>query len=145
METNLDDNQLLVLGYLRNLLDQANIPQWDADDEKESPPLPPLSKYDENMALLPFNLGIPSLKGVGRTTSTESIASHLSDHDIKIPSSTFALSLPIIQHVYMYFNRFQRYLFLLGGSEECKDNSYNQVQIINLRNISDIKQQLEYP
>eukprot|EP01083_Nonionella_stella_P150065 477469_1 len=97
------------------------------------------------MALLPFNLGIPSLKGVGRTTSTESIASHLSDHDIKIPSSTFALSLPIIQHVYMYFNRFQRYLFLLGGSEECKDNSYNQVQIINLRNISDIKQQLEYP
>ena len=34
---------------------------------------------------------------------------------------------------------------LLGGSEECKDISYNQIQIINLRNISDIKQNIDYP
>eukprot|EP00484_Ammonia_sp_Unknown_P030046 CAMPEP_0197025154 /NCGR_PEP_ID=MMETSP1384-20130603/5567_1 /TAXON_ID=29189 /ORGANISM="Ammonia sp." /LENGTH=728 /DNA_ID=CAMNT_0042453647 /DNA_START=171 /DNA_END=2354 /DNA_ORIENTATION=+ len=57
----------------------------------------------------------------------------------------YQLPLSIITHCYLYYHRYQSYLLLLAGSEECKDVSYNQIQIINLRTTSDMKQNNEYP
>ena len=83
METNLDQKQLLILGYLRNLLLDANLQPHQIrthradDDDLLSPVLKPKTKYEENMQL--FNLGVPSLEKM-RSASIESYASDLSDH-----------------------------------------------------------------
>merc|ERR1719242_2635976 len=58
---------------------------------------------------------------------------------------TFSIPTRIIENIYFYYHRHQSYLLLLGGSEECKDNSLNQVQILNVQNSSDIAQKIEYP
>eukprot|EP01084_Bolivina_argentea_P279090 477069_1 len=155
METNLDQKQLLVLGYLRELLNTSKLHDYQLgfDDEikldtpvnaSDSPAisaLTPFSRFDEHMQL--FNLGAPKFE-LPRSNSINSVASDLSDHSLT-KYSDFTISLDIIQNVYLYFNRSQNYLLLTGGSEDCRDNSYNQIQIINLRNISDIKQKIDYP
>eukprot|EP00483_Globobulimina_turgida_P001973 UN01975 len=148
METNLDQKQLLILGYLRELLNNSNLFEYqlgfDGDDyEKtivnaaDSPALElsPFSKFDQHIQL--FNFGeIPEFTLPPPATGINSVPSQY--HNFRLP-------LNVIQFVYLYFNRFQNYLLLMGGSEDCKENRYNEIQIINLRNISDIKQNMEYP
>eukprot|EP00483_Globobulimina_turgida_P002109 UN02111 len=155
METNLDQKQLLILGYLRELLHNANLSDYQLgfdDDEKpnvnaaDSPALmselSPFSKFDQHIQL--FNFGvhevaeIPEFKLPPSANEINSIPYTSQYHNFRLP-------LNVIQFVYLYFNRFQNYLLLMGGSEDCKHNSYNAIQIINLRNISDIKQNMQYP
>ena len=48
----------------------------------------------------------------------------------------------IINKIYCYYTREQTFLLLLGGSEESKEVKYNQIQIIKMTNIFDIKNNL---
>lgn len=150
MESNLDQKQLLLLGYLRELITTHKLGhKRDGPDSSplNSPTLMAISKYDAH--LQEFNLGIgtlgiPQLKQ--RSSSIDSLASDLSDHeDTSLGCHDHDSYGHIIIHIYHYFNRFQSFLMLLGGSEECKDITYNQIQIINLRNTCDIKQKIDYP
>eukprot|EP00485_Elphidium_margaritaceum_P022801 CAMPEP_0202711570 /NCGR_PEP_ID=MMETSP1385-20130828/23338_1 /ASSEMBLY_ACC=CAM_ASM_000861 /TAXON_ID=933848 /ORGANISM="Elphidium margaritaceum" /LENGTH=723 /DNA_ID=CAMNT_0049371323 /DNA_START=296 /DNA_END=2464 /DNA_ORIENTATION=+ len=86
---------------------------------------------------------------MSRQSSMESVASDLSDHNLAAGPDTnwqkrYTLPLNIIITAYFYYHRYQSYLFLLSGSEESKDVSYNQIQIINLRTVSDVHEKSEY-
>lgn len=173
METVHDIKQLTVIGYLREILPDALTPpslkNGTSDDEviDSTPSLQALntpsfgtmshSEFEQKMMEFHGHLGVPAL-GMNPTSQSEhelSMASHLSDHELpKSPSLqstfsggsqiTFSIPTRIIQYIYFYYHRHQNYLLLLGGSEECKDNSLNQVQILNVQNSSDIAQEIEY-
>eukprot|EP01083_Nonionella_stella_P089805 250738_1 len=161
MEVNLDQKQLLLLGYLRDLLTSSNLKDYQLFDDDEphdhatrpgrmspmltptaSPMFTPLSKLDEHMTLFTFNAPQTQIP-----QSPSEICGNSDPIMLDIPKRSQMLALPsnVIQSIYFYYNRCQNYLFLLSGSEECKDNSYNQIQIINLRNVSDIDQNIDYP